>query len=380
MSDNFDGSRRMENPVVINHKNGMVYKDIPYIKVEDLEFNSMEEIVDARVLKQSKTASITNGADPFKITDAFIGKHAETMNNMISEIREARKTRNKSLAAAIITSKDYSLLQDAVVIASQFTQEDITVGPTSSLFEEIGTTTFSGKWRDFAHDLKWFRNIPEGKSPEPSKGTSTEATFSVQKHGGAVAITDRARDVINSVDIFSRLVNQLQQVRLEDENLLVVEELESNTTHSESGSDFSSALTLNPIQDIIDLVAHFGNKPDTKWDVLLTKGFIQNWYLALDVVRGVNTGIPNVRLSEGQVITNVPGFPTGVTWVGEEDLSSSTAGIATNRTALKKFRGPTRQYTVTDPEKEYQKYTTKTHLAAVTVKPELVWNWTGINA
>jgi len=51
-----------------------------------------------------------------------------------------------------------------------------------------------------------------------------------------------------------------------------------------------------------------------------------------------------------------------------------------NRNAIKKFRGPTRQYTVTDPEKEYTKYTTKTHLAVETVHPELIYEVTGIAA
>ena len=367
------------NQIVQNHKNNIVYKDLPAFEVNELPFDSMEEIMDAKILykTKSRTASITNGSDPYKITDAFLGKYADTAKNMITEIRTARQTRDKSLAAAIITSKDYGLLQDTVVIASQFTPESIEVGPTSALFEEIGTTTFSGKWRDFAHDLKWYRNIPEGKSPEPSKGTSSEATFNVQKHGGAVAITDRARDVINSVDIFSRLVNQLQEVRLRDENLLVVEEIENNTGNSETGIDFSTA-SSNPLAMINEIIADFGRTPDTRWDTFLSKGFIRNWYNALDVIRGQLAPIPNQSVQQGAM--KVAGFPVEVTWVAEEDLSSSTAGIALNRTALKKFRGPTRQYTITDQEKEYQKYTIKTHLAAKTVKPELIYNVTGINA
>jgi hypothetical protein len=372
-------TRRIENPIVLNHKDGKVYKDIMSTNVEDLEFSSMEAIMDARTLVRSKTASITNGNDPFSISDAFFGKYADQAKEMIAEIRTARKTRDKSLAASIITSKDYSLLQDTVVIASQFTPESIEVGATSALFEEIGTTTFSGKWRDLQSDLKWYRNIPEGKSPEPSKGTSSEATFSVQKHGGAVAITDRARDVINSVDIFSNLVNKLQEVRLRDENLLVIEEVENNTTNTEAGIDFSVAAS-NPLAVINEIIADFGNKPETRWNTFLSKGFIQNWYLALDVIRGQNSPIPNQAVAAGRTLSSVPGFPQEVKWVGEEDLTSTVDGIAMNNTAVKKFRGPTRQYTITDPEKEYQKYTTKTHLAAKTVKPELIFVVTNINA
>jgi hypothetical protein len=371
--------RQIKNPIVLNHENGIVYKDNLKLPVEDLKFESMDEILDAKILSRSKTASIANGNDPYALSDAFIGNNADKVKDMVNDIRTARRTRDHGLAAAIITSKDYSLLQDTVVIASQFTPESIEVGATSGLFEEIGTTTFSGKWRDFQSDLKWYRNIPEGKSPEPSKGTSSEATFTVQKHGGAVAITDRARDVINSVDIFSRLVNQLQEVRLRDENLLVIEELENNTGNTETGIDFSVG-TNNPLAMINEIIADFGKTPETRWNLFLTKGFIQNWYLALDAIRGQNNPIPNQAVSAGRILNSVPGFPQEVTWVGEEDLSSTTDGIATNRSALKKFRGPTRQYTVTDPEKEYQKYTTKTHLAAKTVKPELVYVVTGVNA
>jgi len=371
-------TRKVFNQIVYNHKNGIVYHDIPSLEVDELPFATMDEICDANILKQSKTASITNGSgDSYRISDAFFGKYADDCKNMISEIKTARQTRDKSLAAAIITSKDYSLLQDTVVIASQFTPESIDVGPTSSLFEEIGTTTFSGKWRDFANDLKWYRNIPEGKSPEPSKGTSSEATFTVQKHGGAVAITDRARDVINSVDIFSRLVNQLQEKRLEDENLLVVEELESNTTNTEAGIDFSTA-SSNPLAMINEIIADFGKKPETRWDLFISQSYVQNWYLALDVIRGQNQPIPNQSVSGGAI--KVPGFPSEVTWVGEDELSGANDGFALNRSAIKKFRGPTRQYTVTDPEKEYQKYTVKTHLAAKTVKPEVIYKVTNINA
>ena len=372
-------TREIKNPIVLNHENGIVYKDNLSVPVELLNFDNMEPILDAKVISRSKTASITNSSDNYAISDAFIGKHVDTVKDMVRDIRTARQTRDQSLAAAIITSKDYSLLQDTVVIASQFTPESIEVGATSSLFEEIGTTTFSGKWRDFQSDLKWYRNIPEGKSPEPSKGTSSEATFTVQKHGGAVAITDRARDVINSVDIFSRLVNQLQEVRLRDENLLVIEELENNTGNTEAGIDFSTS-TNNPLAVINEIINDFGKTPDTRWNLFLSKGFIQNWYLALDAIRGQNNPIPNQSVSSGRTLSSVPGFPQEVTWVGEEDLSSTTDGIALNRSALKKFRGPTRQYTITDPEKEYTKYTTKTHLAAKTVKPELIYVVTNINA
>src|SRR6185436_20799770 len=105
--------KRMENPVVTDPVAGLILKDNPYIKnVFDLDFKDLDPILDARAwnsLKkdQSKTAAI--GSDPLKIADVFLGKHADIATQMFSDIREARRTRNASLAAAIITSKDYSL-------------------------------------------------------------------------------------------------------------------------------------------------------------------------------------------------------------------------------------------------------------------------------
>jgi hypothetical protein len=217
----------------------------------------------------------------------------------------------------------------------------------------------------------------------------SEVQFSVLKHGGAVAITDRARDVINSTNIFQRLVSQLQEVRLRDENLMVAQELESNTGNTEAGVDFGArsgtppASTTNPLALINELNADFGDstRPDSRWDLFVTKGFIFNEYITNDLVRNVylNT-IPSQVPQNGLDSSAVPLFPSYVSWVRDNVISSSIDGWALNRSAIKKFRGPTRQYTITDPEKEYTKYTTKTHLTVETVKPALVYKVTNIAA
>jgi len=237
--------------------------------------------------------------------------------------------------------------------------------------------------------LKWFRNIPEGKSPEPSFGKVSETPFTVLKNGGAVAITDRARDVINGANIFQRLVGQLQEVRLQDENLMVTEEIESNTGNTESGVDFGArsgtppASTQNPLALINEINNDFGGtqRPDIRWDLFISRGFIYNEYITNDIVRNLYTQpIPQQTPQDLNVSSGVPGFPSYVTWVRDDTISNTTDGWALNRTAIKKFRGPTVQYTVTDPEKEYTKYTTKTHLSVETVKPELVYQITDIAA
>jgi hypothetical protein len=383
--------KRMENPVVTDPVAGLILKDNPYIKnVFDLDFKDLDPILDARAwnsLKkdQSKTAAI--GSDPLKIADVFLGKHADIATQMFSDIREARRTRNASLAAAIITSKDYSLLQDSVVVAEN--PEFIETGVVSGLFEETAINQISGKYRDFAHDLKWFRNIPEGKSPEPSFGSVSEVSFRLFKHGGAVAITDRARDVINGGNIFSRLVNQLQEVRLADENDMVVDEIETNTTNTEAGVDFGqmtgTASTNNPKGLIAEINADFGNstRPELRWDLFITKSRVFSEYVTNTFVSGSPyVANPAQNPENGNISSGIPGFPSYVTWVRADEmaLDSGKDAIAMNRSAIRKFRGPTRQYTITDPEKEYTKYTTKTHFAVETIKPELIYLVTDIYA
>ncbi len=379
--------RKIQNPVVINPKNHVVYKDEMDTDVWELDWRNMEPILDANTWAKSQSKSAAVVTDPLKITDAFLGEHAQKAQEMFTDIAEAKKTRSHSKAAAVITSQDYTLLQDAVVIAENV--EVIRVGNLSQQFEEIPTISVSGKYRDFAHDLKWFRNIPEGKSPEPSFGTVSETQFSVLKHGGAVAITDRARDVINSTNIFQRLVSQLQDVRLADENLMVVQELQSNTGNTEAGVDFGArsgtppASTTNPLSLINELNADFGDdsRPDLRWDLFVSKGFIYNEYITNDLVRNVYLQqIPSQTPQDLSVSSGVPLFPSYVTWVRDNTITSSTDAWALNKSAIKKFRGPTRQYTITDPEKEYTKYTTKTHLTVETVKPTLVYQVTNVAA
>lgn len=381
-------TKKIENPVVIDHTTGVVYNDNFKVKnVFDLDFKSLDPILDARAWSrlpkdQSKTAAV--GSDPLKISDVFLGKYSDLANQMFSELKTARKTRDQSLAAAIITSKDYALLQDTVVVAEN--AEIIETGIVSGLFEEQAINQVSGKFRDFAHDLKWYRNIPEGKSPEPSFGSVSEVSFRLFKHGGAVAITDRARDVINQGNIYSRLVNQLQSVRLADENEMVVEELESNTGNSEAAVDVGqrtgTASTNNPQAFLAEINADFGNstRPEQRWDLFLSKSFIFNEYINNDFIKGANLPLISQEPQNGNVKTNIPGFPSYVSWALADELSSSTDAIAMNRQAIRKWRGPTRQYTITDPEKEYTKYTTKTHFAVSTLKPELIYVVTDIAA
>ena len=375
--------KKINNPIVLDPETKMVSKlnesqfKIAQSNVFDLDWHELEPVLNAGQWARGSLSASTNN-DELSITDAFAPEYQEKAKQMFSDIKEARRT--GSLKAAVITSADYALLQDTVVIAENV--EVIRVGVLSQQFEEIATRTLSGKWRDYAHDLKWFRNIPEGKSPEPSFGKVSETPFTVLKNGGAVAITDRARDIINGANIFQRLVGQLQEVRLQDENLMVTEEIESNTSNTEAGVDFGArsgtppASTQNPLALINEINNDFGGtqRPDIRWDLVISRGFIFNEYISNDIVRNLYTSpLPQQTPQDLNVSSGVPGFPSYVTWVRDDTITNTTDMWALNRSAIKKFRGPTVQYTVTDPEQEFTKYTTKTHLSVETVKPELVY-------
>jgi len=375
--------KKINNPIVLDPETKMVSKlnesqfKIAQSNVFDLDWHELEPVLNAgQWARGSLSASTKN--DELSITDAFAPEYQEKAKEMFAGFKEARRT--GSLKAAVITSADYALLQDTVVIAENV--EVIRVGVLSQQFEEIATRTLSGKWRDYAHDLKWFRNIPEGKSPEPSFGKVSETPFTVLKNGGAVAITDRARDIINGANIFQRLVGQLQEVRLQDENLMVTEEIESNTSNTEAGVDFGArsgtppASTQNPLALINEINNDFGGtqRPDIRWDLVISRGFIFNEYISNDIVRNLYTSpLPQQTPQDLNVSSGIPGFPSYVTWVRDDTITNTTDMWALNRSAIKKFRGPTVQYTVTDPEQEFTKYTTKTHLSVETVKPELVY-------
>lgn len=391
----------LKNATVLNHVDGIAYIDNPKIKdVRDLDFEKLTPIMDARKWTRksngqgvgSKAASIIQ--DPLSLTEVFFNNGTEATNfgdianSWLSEIQAVRKSRDVSRAAAIITSKDYSLLQDTVVLAES--QETIRVGPTAGMFEETSLSGFSGKFRDFEHDLKWHRNLPESKSPEPSLGKVSEFEVSIQKHGGAVAITERAKDVINGGNIFGRLVSQLQQVGDKDENKMVVEEIESNTGNSETGVDFGATSgtpplnTQNPSALIGELIKDFvaETSPEGSWNLFFSKEFVFNEYATNSNVRGSNGGLPilNQEQQVEGVRTNIPGFPAGVRWVTDDAFSDGTKGWAADRKAIRKFRRPTRAYTIQDPEKEFEKYTTKRHFSVETLYPGLIWLVTGISA
>ena len=247
------------NPIIYNPVDRCVYEDNPSKKLNE-SYEYGEVILNAKRYQQIKKQIQSN--DPLKITDVFYGKHADTAKDFYSKIEDAKQTKDRSLAAAIISSKEYTLFQDSVVLGTN--EEVLKEGILSSIFEEIATPTLTGKWASFENDLKWHQNIPESKSPEPSLGKSSEVTIEVPKSGGAVAITERARQVIQGVDVFARLVSQLQSKRLAAENEHVADEISSNTSLSITGVDWgersSGASVQNPIDKFVEFQTTFSTK------------------------------------------------------------------------------------------------------------------------
>ena len=372
-------TKSYNNPIIYNPVDRCVYEDTnPSAKLNDsYEYGNV--ILNAK--RYAEIVKKNDSNDPLKITDVFYGKHADTAKDYYAKLDDARTDQDRSKAAAIITSKEYTLLQDTVVLGQN--EELIKTGILASIFEEVSTPTLTGKYAAFAEDLKWHRNIPESKSPEPSLGGYSVTTIEVPKSGGAVAITERARQVINGADVFARLVSQLQSKRLRAENQEVAAEIESNTANSISGTDWgaraSGVSSNNPIDVFNDIQNTFSSKTDRP------NYFVSKWlgYAELfnnDFIKG--TGQPLKAISGTSFGESVADFPVvnGIRYVADSDITSATAGWVFASNCIKLFRGPTRAYTVSDPDIETEKYVTKTHFLAETVDTNLIYRVTGITA
>jgi hypothetical protein len=305
-------------------------------------------------------------------------------NNLILAQHIAYANRH-SKAGAIITSADFAAFQDVPSVGSNM-ENRIRTGILSGLFQSVALAVLSGKWRSESQDLKYYRNIAEGKSPEPSKGTGTVVTVTVQKHGGAVAITQRAQQVINEDNPFARLVTQMGQKRLFDENDMVADEIESNVTPTITGVDFGARTgsppvsTTNPLDFLTSLITVF-EALSLPVNLFVTRGFMYNEFILNDIMRGGTlAGTPPP--TQTNVNEQVGPFPYlgGVTWARDNAITNTTSGWAMNDAAIKNFRGPSRNYTIADEDTETTKYVTKNHFMPETVDPSLIYKVNGIAA
>ena len=162
----------------------------------------------------------------------------QSVLSIADSIVYAQNQAHQSKAGAIITSLDYTAFQDTPTLGGNV-ETNIRTGVLAGLFQTVAMPVLTGKWISaMANDLKYYRNLMETESPVPSKGTGSTTTVNIQKHGGAVAITQRAQAVINNDNPFQRLVTQMGQKKLFDENDMIADVIEAVTATTYAGVDF----------------------------------------------------------------------------------------------------------------------------------------------
>ena len=363
------------------------------IKLDHVFFNSEEEggIMANEMaaeyfekLRQSKAASAP-GLALEKLKEVMSNRRYRKIQRVMIMAKSQLYHQRASKAGAVITSLDFPNAQSLVNVGGN-TENFIRTGILASLFQTVNMPNLSGKWISQANDLKYYRNLMETETPEPSKGSGSTVTITVQKHGGAVAITQRAQMVINDDDPFARLVTQMGQKKLFDENDMVADEIESNTGTTISGVDFGirsgtpPASTQNPIDFLISLQTTWASKSQPL-NLLVSRGLMFWEFTYNDIIRGGQlAGTPPQSL--GAVDESVSGMPVldGVRWARDNAITSTTAGWAMNDNAIKLFRGPSRNYTIADEDIETTKYVTKNYFMPETVDTSLIVQMTGIAA
>ena len=382
--------KKIEFPVVYNPKDSIVYVDDPYRKVPVYNIPLMNVAAYMNSLPHaSKAASVNSPLEEIYFNNGkpeynFLDMAIEFTDKAHQAQQLGSPFARRSAAAALITSTDYADFQNVTIIG-QTTQTPIKRGITKQQFEEISVPNLTGKFASFDDDLKWHTDIPEGKSPEPSGGTGSLLSIAVTKHGGAVAITERAELVINGDNPFPRLVSRLQDKRELSENAMVVAEIESNTAHSQAGVDAGSRSGTPPVSqtnplDTITILIGISENLNKGFNKFFSKGFIYNEWNLNDIIRGAGNLSP--LPTQQSIDESTSPFPAygGITWVKDNAFTSSTAGWLLNDEAIKNFRGPTRAYTVADPDAETRKYVTKVYYKPDTVESANIYRITGIAA
>jgi hypothetical protein len=298
----------------------------------------------------------------------------ELADMILNESDRAHDTNDESRAAAVITSLSYPDFQNVVAVGES-NEFPIRQGILPGLFESIQLDAGSGKWAQIDDNLIWHNNLPENSTPEPSFGFGTTIPVSIQKHGGAVAITDRAQDIINGLNPFQRLTARLGQKRLADENRQTAAEIEKNTTNTVAGVDFGLRTGTPPASQTYppDLIKSINTVFDAKkapWNLFITKGYIYTEYATNDIINGVGVAPP----SQGSQNERQSPFPLadGVTWARDNAITSNIHGWALNDMAIKIFRGAIITYTVRNQDHETTKFVIKNNVKPQTVEPSLI--------
>ena len=336
-------------------------------------------------ITQSRAAS-TKTEQLEKSKEIMGNKKYRDFESLLAIAQSIAYQQTHSKAGAVITSLDYSAFQDTTFLGSN-QETNIRTGILAGLFQTVPMPVLSGKWISaMSNDLKYYRNLMETESPVPSKGTGTTTTVTIQKHGGAVAITQRAQAVINNDNPFQRLVTQMGQKKLFDENDMVADVIEANTGNTYAGVDFGlrsgtpPLSSTNPVDFLAATVGTF-EALSQNINLFISRGLAFWEYTYNDIIRGGSLA-GNPAPAQGNINEQISSFPglDGVRWARDNAITSLTAGWALNDNAIKCFRGPSRNYTIADEDIETTKYVTKNYFLPQTVDASLIYKVTGITA
>jgi len=382
-------TKQYKNPMIFNPVDRTLYQDD--LSPLDDQYVYNNPIVNAQAYS---LAASSKSDDPLKLTDVFYNNgneetnFADMANTMYDGLNKARTQGDKSRAAAIITSKEYSIINDATTLLG-VQEEPAKNGILGQIFQDVTTDRLTGKYRTFTDDLVYFTNLPESKSPEPTFGAATEVTVEVPKHGGAVAITDRARQVVSGIDAeYRRLIQRLQGKRQKSESIIVRNAIEAiASTNNQTGVDFGATTgtpavaTYNPSLLLWPAIQNFFDGQNRNFDTFVSNALPYYEYVGNYNTRGtVLTPPSSVPGNINESIRSAPGLE-GIRWFVDNLMTTLTEGYAIDSSlAGKNFRGPTRAYTVTDPDTETEKYVTKSHFDCLIVDTTAIARVTGIQA
>lgn len=362
----------------------IVYADNPSTPFEHLNFDNLTPIMDSKAWLESSNPSASKSAsvstDPLALTDVFYGPFGDLANDWLTDIQSARKSQDRSKAAAIITSTDYSVLQDAVVIGESM---DMTkTGVLTGAIPEQALPNLKGEWVTWTDTVEYHLNVPEGQAVEPSKGTASAVEYTVKKGMGGVAITEYAQAMIHERDPFQRLIAELGRQRLKKENAMVADELTTATT-SISGVDVGAtsgtppASTQRPEPIWLQVTDLFEGNGGT-FNKIISKNQAYNEYINNDYVKGFYNPVIGTSVNESSGPT--PGLQ-GVTWVRDNAIASTTSiYVMDSNNAMRGFRAGVRSFQLTNPKHENTEYYLKSFYTPEIVDQDFIRIVTGFTA
>lgn len=373
---------------VWNPEDHCVYLDNPSKKGDKIQY--IDKVFDALAWAKANkiipknhekglaAAELIN--EPTDTQDCFFGPFVELADCMDMDTSKAQKTQDKGLAGSIITSMDYDILTQPVILGESV--EAISPGVLLGFFDDVATPRLKGEWLDTTSGVEYFTNVPEGILPEPTKGLGTTVAVDVPKHAGGVEITERADMILGGTNIYNDLVTALGRKRLLRENGLVAAELENATTVL-SGVDFGLRAGTPPTssnypndlwQTIIDSFAGQGGT----FNGVASKNLAFNEYKNNDYNKGYQT--PSLNVSGPDASGPAPGVD-GVTWFRDNAIISATKLWAADRNkAAKNFRGPVRSFDMSSERTESRATYIKSYLLVKIVDQDFIREITGVTA